>query len=413
MSSNHGIKIKEKNAIFDHIASTTAGAKRTKNGVLLPLDAHGSFYHITDISPINKDAYREFGDEWIAYSGICSVEDYKKIITLNSPYDHLLKIRADSILDNMRVYRVFQNRFKKAQGMTLSKWYARNDRVNTYLSYLSKGNQVKLGSVPIGTAMLQKPNAVCMRVDKSNIIIISEKLMYALYFFNIFIYGESLGFNQEECNLGLIIALRIVYGYETLDFDLDNRGEFPDYIERNLQKITSYQYDFIVGHEYAHHILGHLDNSKLYSERFLNNESSEKNQHYIHRFKEEYDADWYAVKNLTGDSSYKNNITNAAFSCFFFFYVLENFGEYIAPSGNVKVKNHPPAMSRLNSLRAKVKSKYGESKSQLELTKNAIDGFLNYFINDMMVYHMDDFEVYGSLYFERFKNKKLIDRFDY
>ncbi len=413
MSEKKTYTVKEKNEIFDKITTKVVGAKRTKNGVLLPLDKKGNFYHITDMHKSHTPEHEEFGDTWFEYKIICDADDLKKILKPSSLEDYLLQIRADAILDNMRVIRVFKKRFNNGEGMTLSKWYKRNDRVNIYIENVSKGNYDKVRKIPAGTAMISRANAICKSVGKGNIIIVSEKLIYALYFFNIFIYGESLGFEQEECFNGYIIALRTYYGHESLDFELDPRGIFPSDVESHLQKLTTDQYNFILGHEYAHHLLGHLDESKLISECLFNSKGVPSVSSYKHRFKEEYDADLNSIKNIAGNHKLRNDLTNAAFSCFYFSYVLEKVGEYFSPQGNSTIKSHPPSLDRIDHLRKRLKSSYGIDENYLRNVKESVDQITNHFLSEILPYHVDEFEQYGSYYFKRFKHVIMQDRIDF
>jgi len=405
--------IKEKNAQFDLLATTIAGAKRTKRGLIIPIDDNGGIYHITDISPLNTPEHKQFGDAWVEYRIICNGKDVGDIIGLKNTEDYLLKIRADAILDNVRAIRVFQRRFNNSEDMTISKWYAKNDRENLYIENISKGNRDKLNKVPAGTAMISRANAICMAVEKGNIIVVSERLIYSLYFFNIFLYGTSLGFNEQECFEAYLIALRTYYGYESIDFDLDPRGIFPTHVESSLQELTTLQYNFILGHEYAHHLLGHLKDSKLKDGYFFTSDNTRKTPHYKYRFKEEYDADWYALKNIKGNKNLKDDLANAAFCCFYFFYVLEQVGEYLAPQGNAQGKTHPYALDRLKNLRRRLKSSYGLNGEYLNNTKGYIDQMTKHFLSEILPYHTDEFELYGSHYFERFKSIILEDRVDY
>ncbi|MBU9829236.1 hypothetical protein J1779_04785 [Rahnella sp. FC061912-K] len=413
MTTMKKITIKEKKDTFDKMAAKIPGAIRTKTGVIIPIDDKGGIFHVTDFGPINTAEDQKFGDLWGVYKVICNEADLDRIVKPSALDDYLLKIRAESILDNPRLIRVFQKRFNNSEGMTLSKWYNRNDRQNLYINNVSKGNHDKLFKVPVGTAMISRANAICMPVDKGNIIIVSEKLIYALYFFNIFLFGQSLDFTDQECFTAYVIALRVYYGHESLDFDLDPRGDFPEYIENHLQEITTMQYNFILGHEYAHHLLGHLKESKLVDEYLLNSDNSSIFPHYKHRFKEEYDADWHSIKNIKGDNNYRSSLADAAFTCFYFFYVLEQVGEYFSPQGKSHAKTHPYALDRMRHLRSHLKSSCGISREYLDKTKQYIDQVTGHFLNEILPYHVDEFERYGSHYFKRFKDKILRDRVDY
>lgn len=411
--STSNYTINELKAIFDGMAENIPMAKRTRSGVLLPLDNNGSFYHVTNAHKRGTPEHLKYGDSWFEYKIICNSEEYERILNPKVLEDHLLKLRANAILDHMRAIRVFAERFKHSQEVSLSKWYRNNDRDNKYLDNISKGNLRKLSKVPAGTAMINRANAICMKLNEGNIIVVSEKMMYALYFFNIFIYGTSLGFDEQECFIGYVIALRTYYGYESIDFDLDSRGVFDDETEGHLQKLTTDQYNFILGHEYAHHLLGHLDDSKLIDECNFGGDKTGRLTHYKHRFKEEYDADWHAIKNVTGNNKFKDDLTNAAFSCFLFFYVLESVDEYLSPRGNSKPRTHPPALDRISQLRKRVRSSFGINNDYLENVQKYVDQITLHFLTELLPFNMDEFEIYGSYYFHRFKPIIQRDRIDF
>lgn len=55
----------------------------------------------------------------------------------------------------------------------------------------------------------------------------------------------------------MVIATRIMALNETLDFDLDPRGVIPAEM-KEIRELVTLQMRFVIGHEYAHHGLGHL-----------------------------------------------------------------------------------------------------------------------------------------------------------
>ena len=44
------------------------------------------------------------------YRSICNEEEIERIFNLKSPMDYLLKLRADTIVDHMRLFRVYRNK---------------------------------------------------------------------------------------------------------------------------------------------------------------------------------------------------------------------------------------------------------------------------------------------------------------
>ena len=48
-------------------------------------------------------------------------------------------------------------------------------------------------------------------------------------------------------------------GDESLDFDLDSKGDLPKQIHHTISKLADNQTQFIIGHESAHHFLNHLN----------------------------------------------------------------------------------------------------------------------------------------------------------
>ena len=48
---------------------------------------------------------------------------------------------------------------------------------------------------------------------------------------NLFQFGEHLDVKQEDINSAFILAIRIMFGKESLDFEIDTRGKLPKSIK--------------------------------------------------------------------------------------------------------------------------------------------------------------------------------------
>ena len=64
------------------------------------------------INKITEKDLKEFEgkdhlDERLWYMGVCSPEEIDRILNVKDASDYLLKLRADTIVDNTRLWRVF------------------------------------------------------------------------------------------------------------------------------------------------------------------------------------------------------------------------------------------------------------------------------------------------------------------
>lgn len=59
----------------------------------------------------------------------------------------------------------------------------------------------------------------------------------------------------------LVLAIKIMLQNEAMDFELDPRGNVPPEIDEELKKLVNEQILFVIGHDFSHCLLGHLDKS--------------------------------------------------------------------------------------------------------------------------------------------------------
>lgn len=388
-------------------------ARRAKDGVII--ETEYGLLHLTGV--IKKSEYEGLGENASFFAPFCSRSDIEKINAPKNASDFLLKLRAESIVDNPRLIRVFKSRKGNKTSWSLEKYYRERTREDIYLSNLSKGNYDKLKSIPAGSAYLDSANAVCMKTDFGNIIAVSEPLEYFLYFMNIFFYGENLGIKDEDIHASFRIAQRIMAGHESFDFDIDPRAILPEHIEIWINYVTNLQYQFILGHEYSHHLLGHVKDSNLRSEALSSfirmHEGDSKIKYYKYSHKFEYDADWHSIKNIKGNSKFKDELANAAFLTLMYLESSRMILDYINPRRANQVSSHPDPSSRIYKIRKKLNNRYGFTREQIENNLHYLNGYTKSFISKYLVFNFDEFEKYGSHYLPNYKEKLLIDRVDY
>lgn len=399
--------------LIEHILKSDPKARRAKDGVLI--ETGYGLLHLT--GAIKSSEYDELGKGATFFAPFCSKEDIKKINSPKTASDYLLKLRAESIVDNPRLIRVFRTRRGQKNDWSLEKYYLDRKREDIYLSNMSKGNYEKLKNIPAGSAYLSGANAVCAKTKAGNIIAISEPLEYFLYFMNIFFYGEDFGIEQEDLNASFLIAQRIMAGHESFDFDIDPRAILPEHVEVWIKSITDLQYQFILGHEYSHHLLGHVKDSNLHADALSSfmhmYNGSETVQHYKYSHSLEYDADWHSIKNIKGNSRFRNDLSKAAFLTLMYLETSRIVLDYVNPRRISHMSSHPDPVSRVYKIRKKLNNKYGFSREILENNLSYLKRYTEQFVSQYLVFNFDSFEKYGSHYLPNFKSRLLTDRVDF
>ncbi len=399
--------------LIESLLKNNPKARRAKDGIIIDTDK--GLFHLTGI--IKRSDYEGLGEDAIFFTEFCSRSDVEKIQSPKTASDYLLKLRAESIVGNPRLIRVFKARKGKTKNWSLEKYYLRRKREERYLSSLSKGNRLRLKNIPSGSVYLDGANAICAKTSAGNIIAVSEPLEYFLYFMNIFFYGEEFGIKGKDTSAAFRIAQRIMCGHESFDFDIDPRGCLPENIDIWMKNTTDLQYQFILGHEYSHHLLGHVKNSNLRSDSLSSfmgmYEGKSTINHYKYSHKLEYDADWYSIKNIKGNSQFRNDISCAAFLTLMYLETSRMVLDYISPMRVNHVGTHPDPISRIFKIRKKLNNKYGLTKETLENNLGYLKKYTEKFITQYLVYNFEQFESYGSHYLPSYKARLLNDRIDF
>lgn len=144
--------------------------EKAKQGVVI--NTGNGIVHL--FGAVKNSDYADLGNDALFFAPFCSREDVIRIMNPQSASDYLLKLRAESIVDNPRLIRVFLKRKVGYENWSLSDYYKKQDREPLFLSFLSKGNSEKLKKVPAGSAYINTVNAICSKSPKGNVIAVSE-----------------------------------------------------------------------------------------------------------------------------------------------------------------------------------------------------------------------------------------------
>ena len=348
------------------------------------------------------------------YMTLCSHEEIERIFNVSSARDYLLKIRADATIDHTRIHRVFRRRMLDAGEDWCFEDYFDVKPFENYISHLADKDYLQAKELTAGFVFCDKPNGQIEKTEFGNVITISESLRYFLYFMNLAILDHGVvDVPQDVRSAAMKIAIRTMLQSEALDFDLDPRGEVPEEIHESVQYHTDRQLEFVIGHEFAHHFLGHLDDTKLVEGAYL---SAQELGDLPHKFfsyaqQDELDADISAIERPVFTPDMKTDIVNRALFFFVYLYIYQGVKDQIMPSMG-RAKTHPNPIDRFHHM-------YNHFKNEVELDEDNLKELLK--LSDMyqeslsedVALNFESYEFYGSIYLAQWRGKVLVDRMDF
>jgi hypothetical protein len=266
--------------------------------------------------------------------------------------------------------------------------------------------------MPAGYVLARFYDAMCLQTEGGKIIVISEVLRYFLYFMTLATpeFAEFGDVPTDVQGAATLIAVRTMSLVEALDFDLDPRGNVPTAIDVNVRELVTWQMRFVIGHEYAHHALGHL-HSNIKSVRAMTSQTTSRNWGSHQRsWKNEFEADQHAIKDVDGMLPRMKLIQAAVLFLLHIF-----FHERITSAFDAEfsaIDSHPPTEDRLRRI---VEQFGGEIEIGIEWMERALERQL--LTADGLIQHLREhpnlMSAYGSVYLASWRGRELVDRVDY
>jgi hypothetical protein len=350
---------------------------------------------------------------------VCTAEEIMRIQNPQTVADDLLALRANAIADSARLKRVFlRRRSLREHDWSLTSSF-RDTAFQQYLAALPQEKRAKCRRVPAGFAFLKEPNGACMRSERGDFIVISEALEHYLYYMNAFLF-EPEELSTDDLVASLMIAVRSMFLKESLDFDLDPRGDLPPALDQRLRAVVEDQIQFVIGHEYGHVLLKHLDRhaASAAPRGVIPGYVQSKLQYYTPLQNQELAADAASLLDPVVDDQI---LTDRLMGAIWFFLGLEllyGAAQFVKNSPLVS-KTHPPPIERLWALNETVlvarPSIAAGAYSHAELDQMVartlrLKGTL---LEDFFPNNRHQFEVYGAIHLPTFRGPPLADRIDY
>ncbi len=348
------------------------------------------------------------------YMSLCDADEIERILKVSCASDYLLKLRANATVENIRIHRVFLSRMRKHQDDWSFSKYFNTSPFDNYINQLNDGDYEIARNLSAGFIFCNGVNGRIVKTKFGNVITISESLRYFLYYMNL----AFLDFGEHEVpadvkGAAIKIAIRTMLQSEALDFDIDPRGDIPEPIDTECQYHTDKQLEFVIGHEYSHHFLGHLDEANIIEAPMMDVLKSQEFKHKIYSYsqKDEFAADVDAIERPNYSFEQKEDMLNRALFFFVYLDLFQDIREQIFPSSG-GIKTHPEPIDRFYNLRDNFKGTVNLNNENLMNLLALRDEYRKSLKEDVAL-NFESYEVYGSIYLGSWRGKVLIDRVDY
>lgn len=354
------------------------------------------------------------------YHSICSEQEIDRILNVQNGRDYILKLRADTIIENVRLWRVFKH-ISMAYGeqWALEKYFQAYCYIDVR-NAMSKDYQEICKDVSFGSIISSDPNGLIFPTPYGICSTYSESLKY----FTRYSCLALLDFDGRvpfDVQLNAMrIAIRVMLQREALDFEVDPRGIIPKEITDVINPIYPAQMSFLAAHEYAHLINGDLEDKNIkevaiLQARFKDQADYKKINAYTASQKKEFAADLGAMAYPEWNKeiySYTYSATMLWLSALAIFEAVEN--TIFPPNG---YQTHPGAKARYNNILENAPHPFDFEQNVYYNDLPQLVSFWEEKMSEDVSSNFEFYEFYGSAYLANpnteWRGRELIDRIDY
>ncbi len=362
----------------------------------------------------------EIDQQKLFFHPVCNADEIERIFSLKNANDYLLKMRAETIVDHMRLFRVYRNKALRGGKNWSLEGAFNNAHYRAVLDKLPKDARSACDAITYGDIFSDDPNGMICWTPYGKVTTISESLQFFLQFAHLAV----LEFRQEvpmriRVN-SLRIAIRVMLRKEALDFYMDPRGLVPPKITTAIHAPISLQLKFIAGHEFSHNILGHLSNSNLSEQPIfyaLSNSDCDYKLTKVYNTSQqnEFDADVQAILLPKYSNRERIELLKAALLFLGCLELYRAVTDTIFPQVSWLPKSHPTPLERYENLLTNVPADGLDSRHWKEFPKSIVK--LSAFLQEDVSLNFEAYETYGSAYLDepntKWRGRELIDRVDY
>ena len=359
------------------------------------------------------------------YFPICSQDEISRILNMQNGDDYLLRLLADTIIDNMRAYRVVSSQAKELR-LKGKEWslleHFKTECFKNFKENLPQNLKIKVQNISCGHIFSKETNGYIFETPFG----ICSAISYSLKYFVLFSSLALLDFENhvpEEVRLASMrIAIRTMIEKESLDFDLDPRGIIPDEIKNYINHPYPYISTFLAGHEFSHFLNGDIKDKNTSTHNLINPEYFNAKDYrkvitYNSSQEREFAADLGAMNYPLFSEEYYAVYYNYTLLWFTMLAIYESVEDYVFPI--TSTPTHPGAYARYQNILQKARKPIDYDyylHYYEEILPNLIKVWSERMQNDVAE-NYDLYEMYGSIYLAapntKWRGKELKDRIDY
>lgn len=361
--------------------------------------------------------------ERLRFGKICSPREFERIMNVQNGHDHILRMRAETIADDSRLYRVFLYKVReyeeRGEEWALEKYFKAYNYIDVFHA-LDKEKQEICGQVSFGSLISNEPNGLIFDSPYGVCSTYSTSLEYFSRFSCLALldFGREIPWGVRA--QAMRIAVRVMLQKESLDFDVDPRGIIPQDIQDAIYPIYPMQITFIAAHEYSHLINGDLAKGATIKQAVLKAHFKDQTDYkmvdaYNMDQMKEFKADIGALTYPKQNDDWYSRLYYATMLWFASLAIYEAAEDTIFPAFGRQT--HPGAKARYNNILENAPWPVDFDKNLYYKVIPELVSFWEDFIKQDVSENFERYEMYGSLYLAapntEWRGPELIDRVDY
>ena len=358
-----------------------------------------------------------FDKERIWYVGFCTSKEIDRILNPQNPYDFLLQERANIIADHMRYYRVYRNKARMTSNWSLEKSFSQRHYTDI-IANLSDDDKNYCDKITYGDMFSNDVNGYAAKKNWGRVICLNESLKFFMNFCNLALFEFKYEVPLHVRVNSMRIAIRIFFKKESMDFLMDPRGIIPKVVANKIFDPVIDELQFIAGHEFSHHLCGHLNDNNTSEKNFLSINNKEYSQQiYNTSQKQEFEAD---LSSLTRPKYTKNKYSKQFEAALLWFITLELSElaqNIISPMSPFSIKTHPSAKDRFDNIMEHAPHPDNFDFTHINKIQENVNVLKDILTEDISSNFDNIYDYYGSVYLDtpnsEWRGRELIDRVDY
>ena len=351
------------------------------------------------------------------YAPFCNEKEIDRILDPQSANDFLLQERANIVADNTRFLRVYMHKARLFPEWSFEKSFSK-DHYQNFLVHLSTEELESCKSIAFGDVFSNDVNGYARNEPTwGRIICLNESLQFFMKFCNLAILNFDEDVPVHVRMNALRIAIRVMMKVEAMDFFMDPRGIVPSQVGYKMLKPIKHELQFVAGHEFAHHLCGHLDDKNISRKAILKTDS---NEYFAPVYNvsqmQEFESDIASLTKPQYSSSELCSILNGALLWFISLELGELAQNIISPSFSFGIKTHPTAQERFKNILENINIPKEFNLREIHAVHENAKIMADLLADDIST-NFEAYEFFGSIYLDKpntqWRGRELIDRKDY